>query len=74
MTCVWAGQTVVTVEVWRGDEERLELELLRRAGRDPEPARALGRQLRLINVEPHPKEGITPARGDQVARIEIAVL
>ncbi|MCP4200486.1 MAG: hypothetical protein GY769_00965 [bacterium] len=69
--CIWAGQMVVTVEAARGDDKPLEVELLRRVGREPETAEALGYELRLLEVDPHPKEGVTPERGDYVARIEI---
>ena len=71
VVCIWAGQTVVTLEVARGEDGPVELKLVRRAGREPETARALDHELRLLEVDPHPKEGVTPERGDCLARIEI---
>jgi len=72
VVCIWAGQTVVTLEVARGEDEPVELVLVRRAGREPETARAFERELRLLEVDPHPKEGVTPERSQYVAEIEIA--
>jgi hypothetical protein len=72
VVCIWAGQTVVTLEVVRGEDGPAELELLRRAGREPETAKVFDHELRLLEVEPHPKEGITPNRSQYVLRIEIA--
>ena len=72
VTCVWAGQMLATVEIAEGNEAPLEVELLRRAGREPVVTQAFGYELRLLTVEPHPKENVTPARGDYVMRVEIA--
>jgi hypothetical protein len=72
VTCVWAGQMLATIEIAKRDEAPLEVELLRRTGREPVVSRAFGYELRLLEVEPHPKENVTPSRGDYVMRIEIA--
>lgn len=72
VTCVWAGQTVVTLAVTRDDASPLELSLLTRAMRPPEASSAFGYELRLLGVDPHPREGVTPARGDYTARLEIS--
>lgn len=72
VTCVWAGQMLATVEITKGNEDPIEVELLRRAAREPEVSHAFGYELRLLGVDPHPKENVTPARGDYVMRVEIA--
>lgn len=71
VVCIWAGQVAVTLELTRGDEETVELRLLHLAGRQPAPERALDHELRLLEVEPLPREGVTPERGEWVATLEI---
>jgi hypothetical protein len=72
VVCIWAGQIVVSLEVSRGEEGPVEIELVNRLKGEPQAIEAFGYALRLLGVEPHPKEGQTPERGDYVARIEIA--
>ena len=72
VACVWAGQIVATIEVARGVEESVELELVHRIKGPPATSRAFDFELRLLGVDPHPKQGTTPERSDYVARIEIA--
>lgn len=72
VTCVWEGQIVATVEVARGEEESVELELVLQAGIEPEISRASNYELLMKGVDPHPKDGVTPERSDYVLRIEIA--
>ncbi len=72
VACVWAGQIVAIVEVARGEEESVELELVHRIKGPPATSRAFDYELRLLGVDPHPKQGTTPERSDYVARIEIA--
>ena len=64
VNCVWAGQMLATVEITKSDEPPIQVKLLRRAGREPEVSRAFGHELRLLEVEPHPKNGVTFARND----------
>lgn len=71
VTCVWEGQIVATVEVTRGAEDPVQLELVLRAGIEPKASRAYDHELILRGVDPHPKEGVTPDRTDYLARIEI---
>lgn len=71
VTCIWEGQIIATIEAARGEETPVELELLLRAGHQPEPARAYDYELVLLGVDPHPKEGVAPERGSYLARIEI---
>lgn len=70
--CIWAGQLVTTLEVRRGTDEPERIELLRRVGDDPEAVTALGFEFRLLDVQPHPKDGVTIERDDYVATIEVA--
>lgn len=71
VTCVWAGQIVATVEVSRGGSAPIEVKLMHAVKREPEFTRVQGYDMRLQGVDPYPKDGITPARGDYVLRIEI---
>jgi hypothetical protein len=71
VTCVWEGQIIATVEVARGAEGSVELELRLQVGIEPETSRAFDHELVLQGVAPHPKDGVTPERSDYVARIEI---
>lgn len=70
--CIWAGQLVATLDVRRETDEPTRIELLRRVGDDPEPVTAAGFEFRLLDVQPHPKDGVTIERSDYVATIEIA--
>ena len=72
VTCVWEGQVVVSLEVARGEDGPIEVELLNQPGSEPEAARAFDHDLRLLGVEPHPKHGVETPRGDYLARLEIA--
>lgn len=71
VTCVWAGQTVVALELWQGDDEPFEVKLSRRAGREPDTVTALGRQLTLLGLDPYPQQGQAPERDDYVAHLRI---
>lgn len=73
ITCVWAGQMIATIEVVHAAQEKLEVQLLRRAGREPEVLNAFGYELRLKEVFPHPKKNITPDRRDYVMRFDISL-
>ena len=72
VTCIWAGQIIITVEMVRAEEEPVEIKLLLRVGDSPETSRVFDYELRLESVNPHPKEGVTPERSSYMARIEIA--
>jgi hypothetical protein len=71
VTCVWEGQIVATLEVARGAEGSVELEMVRRAGIEPETSRAFDHELVLQGVDPHPQYGVTRERSEYVAHIEI---
>lgn len=71
VVCIWEGQAEVRVEVARGSDASVEVQLTLRAGHDAEKAVAHGHLLRLLAVDPYPKEGKTTPREAYVARIEI---
>ena len=71
VVCIWEGQAEVRLEVTRGSEAPVEVQLTLRAGHDTEKAVAYGHLLRLLAVDPYPKEGKTTPREAYVARIEI---
>lgn len=71
VACVWEGEVAVRLEVTRGSEDPVEVQLTLRAGTDSDKAFAHGRLLRLIAVDPYPKYGVTTPREAYVARIEI---
>ena len=71
VACIWEGQIVATIEVTRGDESPVELQLLLRAGLKHEAKRAFDYDLLLLAVDPHPKEGVTAERNSYLARVEI---
>jgi hypothetical protein len=69
--CVWAGVVRITllVEDSGAPEERaIELEL--QPGRVPVPVTAAGHELRLLNVEPVPQEGVAADRMKLRAHVE----
>ena len=71
VVCIWAGQVVITLELTGGDDETVELQLVHRVGRQPTPERALDHELRVLGVEPQPREGVKPERAEWVATLEI---
>lgn len=69
VTCIWAGQLVVTLEVLNEKAEKEEVKLIRK--REPEVANAFGYSLLLLSVEPHPKKAKTIQLSDQVIKFRI---
>lgn len=69
--CVWAGQLVATIEVARGKEVPVEVELVHRIGSEPKETNVYGYELRLQDVNPHPKKGVSHTRSDYVMRFEL---
>ena len=70
--CVWAGQLVATIEVARGKEAPVEVELVHRIGSEPKVTNIYGYELRLKDVNPHPKKGVTHTRSAYVMRFHIS--
>jgi hypothetical protein len=71
VNCVWEGEVTATLEVDRGEEDSVQVELTLHVGSEPERATAFGYELELQSVDPHPKRGITPERSDYVAKVEV---
>jgi hypothetical protein len=69
--CVWEGQAVVTLEVSRDGLAPQRVELILRSGVEPGAETVAGYELRLLKVEPYPRQGVTPERNDYVATVEI---
>jgi hypothetical protein len=69
VTCIWAGQMEVTIEVSNEDAEQKEVKLLRK--REPEIVNVFGYTLSLLDVAPHPKKGKTILFSDQVVSLKI---
>ncbi|MFQ5350874.1 MAG: hypothetical protein ACE5EG_10565, partial [Thermoanaerobaculia bacterium] len=69
--CVWEGEAVVTLEVSRDDGRSRRLALDLRPGTGSEVVTVLGHELRLVSVEPYPREGVEPRRDDYRAAVEI---
>jgi len=69
--CVWEGQVAATVEVSRDEFAPRVVELVLRSGLDAGAKAVAGHQLRLLNVEPYPREGVTPERREYFATLEI---
>lgn len=71
VNCMWAGQIQATVEVVHSERGKIELELLRRAAREPEVEIAFGHELRLREVLPNPKVNVVPDRSEYRMFVEI---
>lgn len=69
VTCIWAGQLLVTLEVSNEHEEKVEVKLIRK--REPEMAKAFGYSFLLLTVEPHPKKGKVIQLSEQVITVKI---
>ena len=74
VACVWEGQAAVILEVRRGGEAGKTVELVLRAGAEPAARAVAGLELRLLEVEPYPREGVVPERNQYVATLEIKPL
>ena len=72
--CVWEGQAVATVEFSRDDLPPDNVELTLHPGVETVASTAAGHELRLLAVEPYPREGVTPERSEHVATLEIRPL
>ena len=71
--CVMAGEVRVQVWLQQGSSPRQTLELVQRPGRPgaPAPWPEAGVEIRLIDVQPGPVSGRTPARGDYRATLQL---
>lgn len=69
VSCIWAGQLVVTLEVSNEYEDKVEVKLIRK--REPEIANAFGYGLLLLDVNPYPKKGKVIQLEDQIIKLKI---
>lgn len=74
LTCVWEGEAIATIETSRDSMAPERIELTLRPGTTPTAVTAVGHVFRLLKVAPYPVEGVTPARDEYVASIEILPL
>ena len=72
--CVWEGLVVARIEVAGtvGALHRIELTL--RPGVEPATKIVSGHELRLLDVKPYPREGVSPERAKVVATVEVRPL
>ena len=69
VTCIWAGQIVVSLEVSNGNNEKQTIKLIRK--REPIAAQAFGYRLLLQDVAPHPKKGKITQLSDQTVTLKL---
>ncbi|MDU0355424.1 hypothetical protein RS130_17275 [Paraglaciecola aquimarina] len=69
VSCIWAGQLIVTLDVSNKNGDQQEVKLIRK--RHPEIATAFGFNLLLLDVSPHPKKGKVIQLKDQKVSIQI---
>ncbi len=75
VNCVWAGEVKVLLEATRAMAEGnmpVEVQLTLHARPKPSTASVFCYELELLNVDPHPKDGVTPERGNYVAKIKFS--
>jgi len=75
VNCVWAGEVKVTLEVTdtlAQDTQPVEIQLTLQARGGAATVSVLGYELELLNVDPYPKDEVTTARNNYVARIKIS--
>tara|TARA_R110002153_G_scaffold30015_1_gene91977 strand:+ start:18147 stop:18608 length:462 start_codon:yes stop_codon:yes gene_type:complete len=69
VTCIWAGQLIVKLEVSNEYSEKQEVKLIRK--RESTMANTFGYSLLLLDVEPHPKKGKDIQLSDQIIKLNI---
>ena len=71
VTCPWGGVVTVSLGIRRNAADLGHIELSLRPGREPEAVSAGAHRLRLQSVDPYPRDGVTTAREDYRAHIEL---
>ncbi|MEP1447217.1 MAG: hypothetical protein ABJK37_14025 [Paraglaciecola sp.] len=69
VTCIWAGQILVSLEISNKDDKKKTIKLIRK--REPEIAYAFGFSLLLLDVTPHPKKGKEIQLRDQTVTLKL---
>lgn len=72
--CVWEGEVKTTLEIVLADGAAATVGLSLRPGADQDPTAVPGHELRLLEVRPHPIEGVSPARSDYRAKVDVRAL
>lgn len=75
VTCVWAGEARVTLQVSRvthTGKETVELQINLNGRGKPATATSFGYVIEILDVDPYPKNEVTPARSDYLVKIGIA--
>jgi len=75
VTCVWAGEARVTLQVSRvksDGKETVKLQLVLNGRNKPAAASAFGYVLELLDLDPYPKSGVTPERGHYLAYVGVS--
>ncbi len=77
VNCFWAGEVKVILEATRSMVEGnkpVKLQLTLQSRRDPVTTSVSGYVLELLNVDPYPKDKVTPKRSNYVAEIKISAV
>jgi hypothetical protein len=69
VTCIWAGQLIVSLEVSNEDGEKVAVKLIRK--REAKIVYALGFSFLLLDVAPHPKKGKVIKLSDQTVTLQL---
>lgn len=72
--CVWEGVVVVTLEITAEGAEPVPVKLALRPGAESEPVDARDHRFILQDVDPYPREGVTPDPSELTARVRLSVL
>jgi hypothetical protein len=73
--CFWAGEVKVILEainVEQAGTEPVEFQLTLQVRQEPTTTAVLGYEMKLLDVSPYPREGVTPERTDYLAEINIS--
>ena len=75
VNCFWAGEVKVILEVSRtlvDGNKPVELQLTLQSRQEPVIATVPGYEFELLNVDPYPKDKVTPKRSNYVAEFKIS--
>lgn len=69
VTCIWAGNGKVSVHLSKARSESVAVELNTNAG--PKSSTYQGYEIRLVSLDPYPKNGVTISKNDYVATLMV---
>ena len=67
--CIWAGNGKVSVKLSKAGGESVSVELNTSAG--PQSSTYQGYEVRLLSLDPYPKDGVKISKDDYVATLEV---